>query len=410
MKAIRTYMKLAWRNLFRNKRRTLIAGSAIGIGLAALIFTDALMKGMEVNMIRSATSSFLGQGEIHREGFRTTNEVDLTVRDLDGVTSRLRREAIVRDFTLRTLSFAMITSPANVNSITLVGVEPATERNLSEFDEAMIKGTYFGGGERDILIGVKLADVLEVGLGDRVVVTVAQARTGDLSQEMFRVSGIYRFNADEMDRGMALIRLNVAQRMLGLGSDVNEIALTFTGGPEGPDTDSPFWKAYSTEGNEAVSWTVLLPQMKAVFELSRFSMLMVAVFLFGVVTLGIVNTLFMSLHERMFEFGVLRAVGTRPAAMGSLIVLEAASLAIVSMVLGMILAYVVTRIFSVVGIDYTGIEFVGVTFRELLYPVMSIRQYIVYPFWVFIFTVVVGLYPAIYAARMKPAEAMRKSM
>jgi ABC-type lipoprotein release transport system permease subunit len=411
MGGLRTYAKLAWRNLFRNKRRTFIAGSAIGIGLAALIFTDALMKGMEINMVRSATSSFLGEGQIHRSGYRETSEVELTIDGLEEIIPRLESEKIVEHFTERVISFGMITSPANVSSVGLIGVHPQTEQYLSQIDEAIVEGVYFGGdNERDILIGSKLAEILEVELRDRVVITSAQAHTGDLSQEMFRVSGIYHFNVPDMDRGMALVRLGVAQRLLGLGEEVHEIALTFTESGIARDRELPFWEEYTSDSDEAVSWTTLLPQMEAVFELSQFSMFFLAVILFGVVTLGIINTLFMSLHERMFEFGVLRAVGTRPAAMALLILFEAASLAVVSTILGTIFGFIITYIFTQTGIDYTGIEFVGVTFRELLYPVMRIEQFIKYPFWVFVFTVVVGLYPAIYAARMLPADAMRKSM
>jgi len=411
MKATGTYAKLAWRNMFRNKRRTLIAGIAIGIGLAALIFVDALWIGMETNMIHSATSSYLGEAQIHRAGYRETNEVELTINNLPQVVSDLQNDTIVQDFTRRAMAFGMITSPANVGGVSLVGVDPQTERPLSQLDDAIIEGAWFeGDNERDIIIGSKLAEILEVGIGDRVVVTVAQAHSGDLSQEMFRISGIYHFNVQEMDRGMAVIRLPVAQRMLGLGNDVHEIALNFVELSYSRDKNLPFWSAYSTHGNEAASWTTLLPQMQAVFDMSSFSTFIIAIMLFGVVTLGIINTLFMSLHERMFEFGVLRAVGTRPSAMATLILFEAAALAVISIILGMILGYVITYIFSHTGIDYTGIEFVGVTFRELLYPVLQLNQFIIYPFWVFVFTVVVGLYPAVYAARMTPAGAMRRSL
>jgi len=408
---VRTYLKLAWRNLFRNKRRTFIAGTAIGIGLASLIFVDALVIGMEKNMIHSATSSYLGEGQIHRAGYREANEVELVINNLDDVLSRLNNEEIVAHFTRRAMSFAMITAPANVSSVSLIGIHPPTEQHLSQIDEALVEGSYFrGDNQRDILIGSRLAEILEVAIGDRVVLTVAQAHTGDLSQEMFRVSGIFHFNVNEMDRGMAIIRLEIAQSMLGLDNDVHQIALTFTDEKYGQDKNLPFWREYSTAGNEALSWTELLPQLQAAFELSQFSTLIVGIILFGVVTLGIINTLFMSLHERMFEFGVLRAVGTRPSAMAALILFEAAALAVVSIILGTILGLVITSIFAHVGIDYTGIEYVGITFRELLYPVLQVDQFIIFPFWVFVFTVIVGLYPAVYAARMKPADAMRKSL
>ncbi len=406
------FWKMAWRNLFRNKRRTVIAGTAIGIGLASLIFVDALILGMEKNMITSATGTFLGEGQIHRQGYRETQEVELTIQRYQQVVRDLSKETIVRHFTPRVYSFAMISSPANFTAITLVGVQPRTEKYLSEIDESIQKGQYLSpNGEREILIGSKLAEVLEVALGDRVVITVAQARTGNLEQEMFRVSGIFHMNIQEMDLGMALIKIGKAQQMLGLDSTaVHEIALKFINPTIGRNSTLPFWKKYSRFGNEAIGWTKIIPELEAAFSLSDFSIWVTGLILFGVVALGIINTLFMSLHERMFEFGVLRAIGTRPFQTFILIIFEAIALGIISIILGNILGFIVTYLTSMVGIDYTGIEFAGVTIRKILYPVMQVRQFLFYPFWVFILTTLVGFYPAIHAARMSPVEAMRRSL
>jgi ABC-type lipoprotein release transport system permease subunit len=403
-------IKLATRNIFRNKRRTFIAGFAIGIGLAALIFTDALVIGMENNMIASATESFMGEGQIHHTGFRESYDVEETIVDPDDIIRRLRQEPMVAHFTPRTLSFAMIASPANVSSVTMVGIDPETERYLSQIDEAMIKGDYFAGDDmRDIVIGSKLADILEADIGSRIVLTVAQANTGDLAQEMFRVSGIYHFNIREMDLAMAFVRLPKAQQMLNLDHGIHEIAIMFKNETFGRDKNDPFWLRYSGNGNEAVPWTVLMPMLAKSIEVSQFATFLVGVILFGVVALGIVNTLFMSLHERMFEFGVLRAVGTRAMAMGRLIMFEAGALALLSIILGAILGWIITHIVMLTGINYTGIEFAGVTFRQLLYPVLTFKQFVVYPAAVFVFTLLVALYPAAYAARLTPAKAMRRS-
>jgi len=407
---VRLYLKLAIRNLFRNKRRTFIAGSAIGIGLAALIFTDALIIGMEVNMVASATESYLGEGQIHHQDFRSSYAVEGTINNLPEVIERLEKEEIVDKFTQRTMTFAMITSPANLSAVSMVGINPATERDLSQIDEAIISGNYFeGNNPRDIIIGSKLAEILEVDLGARVVMTVAQANTGDLSQEMFRISGIYHFNLKKLDRAMEFVRLPKAQEMLGIGNEVHEIVLKFSDGSHGRDRSLPFWEEYSNDGNEAVSWTVILPELDAAFEMSQFATYIVGLILFGVVALGIINTLFMSLHERMFEFGVLRAVGTRPFTMARLILFEAGALAALSIIIGAVIGFIVTYLMTQIGIDYTGIEFSGVTYRELLYPVMTVRQYIEFPIVVFLFTLLIGLYPALYAARLSPAKAMRRS-
>ena len=405
------YIKLAWRNIFRNKRRTLIAGIAIAIGLASLILSDAFMIGMENNIVKSATASFLGEAQIHGDGFRETQEVEITVRNFDEVITKLNQEEIVDKFTPRTLSFGMVTSPADVSSVLLVGVAPETEIHLSQIDEAVNRGSYFTGDDNhDIIIGSKLAEILEVSLGDRLVVTVAQAETGDLSQELFRISGIYHFNMKEMDSGMAFIRLEKAQQMLGIGSRVHEIAIKFKDKTYAVQEELPFWETYSQSGNEAVSWTKLLPQLKAFFDMTGISLFVMCLILASVVVFGIINTLFMSLYERMFEFGVLRAVGTRAAGVRKLVIFEAGALGIVSIILGVILGFVSTLLFTKTGIDYRGIEFAGTTIKDMLYPEMNVLQFIIYPIGVFIFMLIVGLYPAFVAGRMSIADALRKSL
>jgi ABC-type lipoprotein release transport system permease subunit len=404
------YIKLAWRNIFRSKRRTIIAGIAIGIGLASMIFTDALVIGMQRNMINSATESFLGEGQIHGEKFRETLEIENTINNLDKTIASLKTDSLVKDFTVRTMSLGMISSPADVSAISLIGIEPSTEKNISQIDDVIVKGEYFADhNQRDIVIGAELAELLEVELGDRMVVTVAEAHTGDLSQEMFRISGIYYFNVEEMDKGMAFVHIDKAREMLGLENQAHEIAIHFYDRNLGRNINHPFWKKYSQSDNEAVGWAVLVPQLEAVFEFSQFSTYLVGLILFSVVALGIINTLFMSLHERMFEFGVMRAVGTRPLAVGRLIIFEAGSLAVISIILGSALGLISTAITAHYGINYAGIEFAGVTFRKLLYPELKVKHFILFPVLVFMLTLAVGLYPAFFAARMKPAKALRRS-
>ncbi len=403
-------IKLAWRNIFRNKRRTFIAATAIGIGLAALIFVDAFMIGMSENMVRTATGTFLGDAQIHRMGFRDAQEVSLTIQALDEVTERLAQETIVEHFTQRTIASAMITSPANVGAINLVGVHPPTEKFLSEIDDVITEGAYFeGDNSRDIVIGAKLAEILEIELGDRVVLTVAQAESGDLSQEMFRISGIYQFAGEEMNSGMAFVRIEKAQEMLAIGREAHEIAIKFTAIAYAQDPTLPFWETYSQHGNEVLSWTELISQLKVILEMTKYSKYIMGGILFVVVIFGIINTLFMSLYERMFEFGVLRAVGTRPFGMARIILFEAGALAVVSIGLGMLLGFILTAVLSRIGLDYTGIEMVGVTVQEFIYPVMKVEQFMIYPVWLFVFTIIAGLYPARYAAKMSPADAMRRS-
>jgi ABC-type lipoprotein release transport system permease subunit len=405
------YIKLAWRNVLRNKRRTIIAGIAIGIGLACLIFYDGLIIGMEDVAIRSATDSFIGEAQIHREGFQSSRDTVLTINRSDEVIKDLEADTLVKDYSPRSLAMGMITSPANVNSVMLVGVDPRRERAISKIDDAIKEGNFFSeANSRDIVIGSKLAEILEVALGDRLVATVAAAHSGDLSQEMFRISGIYHFSIAEMDQGLAFIRLPVAQKMLGIDNRIHEIAIKFHRLKTASQSDLPFWKNFSRHGNEAISWEGLLPQLKNIFEMTGTFRYIMAFLLIIVVIFGIINTLFMSLYERLFEFGVLRAVGTRPWGVFKLMLAESGALGIISAVIGIIISLIFTGLVAKTGIDYRGIEFAGTTFNDLLYPVMKIYQFIVYPAGLFIFTLLVGIYPAIVASRMSITDAIRRSL
>lgn len=405
-----TFIKLAWRNLFRNKRRTLIAGLALGIGLAALIFVDALTIGMIDCMVRMATSSYLGEGQVMAGEFRSTQSVEDTLARAPAVLAALGTDRRVSGIAPRVLSLAMITSPANVSSVQLVGVSPEQERQLSKIDEAVDQGGFFtGADDRDIVIGVKLAELLEAGLGDRVVLTVAQAGSGDLSQELFRISGIYDIRDRALNGSLAFVRLGAAQRMLGIGQGIHQVALKFRDPRTASDTTLPFWGEYTRDGNVALAWGQLLPQLRSMIDLSGYATGFTVVILIGVVAFVILNTLFMSIFERMFEFGVLRALGTRPGGIARLILFEAGSLAIVSIVIGCAIALALTAVLSATGLDYSGTEFYGMAIRELIYPVVTVRQYTVFPLFILLFTVAIGIYPAIHAARIAPAQAMRKS-
>ncbi|GAB4119579.1 MAG: ABC transporter permease [Acidobacteriota bacterium] len=400
--------RLGFRNLMRNRRRALITGTAIGLGLGALMFSDALIKGMQVNLVRSATESFLGDGQIHREGYREAPEVESVIVGLEPLMERLAADHRVADFARRVVAPGILSSPANMSPVQVYGVDPAVEDRLSQVDDTLVAGEFFAGDDpRDVVIGQELAELLEVELGGRVVLTTAEAGTGNLAQEMFRVAGIFRFGIREMDQGMAFIRIDRLQGMLGLGKEVHEIAVRLS--PAGSAEPLRLWADYSRDGNEAVGWEVLLPQLAAAMEMSQFSLVIVGLILFAVVALGIINTLFMSLHERTFEFGVLRAIGTRSARLAALILVEAAVLALVAAALGVGIGGTAILVTGSFGIDYTGIEAMGVTFRERLYPLFEPRQVIVYPLVVILLTVVVAVYPAVHAARILPAQALRRS-
>lgn len=405
MAHLRILMALVLRNLIRHKRRTLLASLAVGVGLAALIFTDGFMLSMEENMIRAATTTFLGDGQIHAAGFRESLDAATYLEDVDALLGRLESDPVVAAAAPRVQAFAMLSSPAHATSALLFGIDPNREPRLSKVDEALVAGEYLATGSRRVLLGRIVAEDLQVEIGDRVVVTLSEADTDELAQAMFRVGGVFEMGVREMDRSVAFVTIERARELLAIGGGAHEVAVSLR--PSARGTPADVWGRYADGGREALGWAELMPELEAALSMSQVSILFVAIVLLGVVALGIVNTLFMSLHERMFEFGVLRAVGTRPARMALMVLMEAGVLSVVSMVVGSALGVAVCLAVSRNGIDYGGIEYAGVTFQEPLRAILQARQFVVYPLWVFACCLVAGLYPAIYAARMAPSAAMK---
>jgi ABC-type lipoprotein release transport system permease subunit len=405
------YLKLACRNIFRNRRRTFLTGLIIGIGLAAMIFVDAYIVGMKDSMISSATSSFLGQAQIHRQGFQDSQNAGLTISQADRVTEQLRKDPNIQAFTERTLSFGTISAPADIASVVICGIAPDSERGLSKIDESMIDGSYLGADQNDsALIGQKLAEHLKVGVGDRIVLTVSQAGSGELSQTLFRVGGVFVMHINELDSATAFVSLGSAQGMLGIDRGVHEIAIQFRRSQYATEAGEQFSGEYSRFGNVAETWQQLIPQLKYVLDMTNISIAVTVILVFAMIVFGIINTMFMALYERTFEFGVLRAVGTRPARLRNLIVFEAGALAVYAVALGMILGAGLTLVSSLTGLDLTGVELAGTTFTSRIYPVFSLRQFIMYPLLVFAFTCVVSLYPAGHASRMSVAQALQRAL
>ena len=404
-------IKLAWRNIFRNKRRTFLSVMAIGVGLAAMMFADGLIVSLGETMVRSATENFSGNAQIHQAGFVKNLEVEKVIANNENnkLLNELQHIDQLQSFSPRVLSYGMLTSTTDANNIVIYGIDPEKEKTISKISQVIIKGDYLvGSNDKKILVGKKLADNLNIDVGDRVVITVARAGSGDLSQEMFRIGGIFSFGIREMDENIAFLNLSEAQKILNLGNNIHEIALNFKDLNLPTHKNIPFIIKYSKDGNEVFGWNKMFKELAAILQFTQFSLGILAFILFGIIAFGIMNTLFMSLYERMFEFGVLRAVGTRSSIVGRMIVCEAFLLALISSVAGILMGILFISFFSRYGIDYRGIEYAHLVFKDKIYPHFRLIQFILYPPCLIVFSTLVGLYPAIYAARIVPANALRK--
>ncbi len=401
--------KLAKRNIFRNTRRTFLTVLLIACGLAALLFADAYMKGVYQALISMSTDTYFGQAQIHLEGFREDNDTKLFIPDLELVYQELEKAEQISAYAPRTLVGGMISSAENMAAGMIFGIDPEKEAKLSKLKRAITQGDYLSGKDKEILLGSGIAEVLEVDLGDRIVLTVSKAKDGELSQALFRVSGIFEFGDRNMDTKFAFIHIKQGQSLLGI-EGVHQVALRFQHIEQVDDLSLDIWDSLNQGALETLSWRELIPQLSGILEMSSLSTWIIAVILFVLVALGLVNSMFMSIYERHFEFGILCSIGTRPRILFLQIISEGFLIGLLSVSVGTMIGLSITYYFMKNGIDLGGAEFSGVSLTDPIYPIAELWSFLGLAACILIVTVLACIYPAFYAARLKPAYAMRKTL
>lgn len=400
----------AWRNIRRNPRRTLLTLLVICVGTASLILTDAFVLGTQENVIELSTGIFAGQAQIHHPKFKELDEPQYTLHKLPLLRKTLSDSPRVKAFTERVLITGMIASSRDAAMVQVYGVDFSQEIKVSQLKKSLIFGNYPGPhDDRPIVLGYKLAKQLQVEEGDKVVITTAEAPSGELVQELFRVVGRTNFHSRPLDSGVAFIPIDLAQNFLKLPQGVHEIALDFETIGDAINYSLPIWKELEQLGALAEGWDRVFPALKAMMDMNQYSIFIVGAILFALISLSILNTMFMSIYERMFEFGVMRAIGTRSRQLGVMIITECLGIGVLGVLLGTLLGGSLALWLRQRGISYAEFEMNGMSMVEPIRAILRMEQFTVIPLAVLFMCGLASLYPALHASRLTPSDAMKQS-
>lgn len=397
---------LAWRNLWRNYRRTLIMLLAITVGVWAMIFMTALLRGMVDNMVRTGISVLPGHVQIHAMAYRDDPSVSHSLSIPSKALLEVLNSAQVAAWTGRVKVPAMISSEQDNRGITLLGIDPGGEMALG-FDNAdVIEGRFLDGpDDPGIVIGKKLMERLETRLGKRVVV-MSQDPENSIADRGFRVVGVYQADLESREESFVYAGRDVIQTMLGMGSNVSGIAIL------GHDYRTPESLTLSLRNvvpadQEVLSWLELDPYLSTMMRVMDGFVLVWMVVIFLALSFGLVNTLMMAIFERVREIGLMRALGMRPSAIVYQVLLESLILLSLGLLAGNVLA-ISTIIWLKDGIDVSavseGMEMMGAA--SVMYPVMELPDLVLANAVVIGLGIVTSLLPAWRAAQYRPVEAL----
>jgi ABC-type lipoprotein release transport system permease subunit len=397
--------RLAWRNLWRNYRRTLIMLLAIALGVWAMIFMTALMRGMVDDMVRQGIVALPGHVQVHAEAYRDDPSVTHSLPAPGKALLEVLNGEQVLAWASRVKVPAMISSEYENRGVVLLGVEPGGELALGFDPDDVVEGRFLSAkDDRGIVIGRKLAERLETRLGKRIVV-MSQDPENAIADRGFRIVGIFKAELESREESIVYAGRDVIQAMLGIGTDVSEVAVL------GHDYRSPGTLATNIQdaapGLEVLSWLELDPYLSTMMKVMDGFVLVWMVVIFLALSFGLVNTLMMAIFERVREIGLMRALGMRPSAIVYEILVESLMLLALGLLVGNVLA-ISTIIPLKSGIDVSvvaeGMEMMGAS--SMLYPVLQWADVLLANAVVIVLGILTSLLPAWRASQYRPVEAL----
>lgn len=407
--AQRIFLKLALRGLRRNLRRSLITLSAIAIGLAALVFLRGYVDGTNRQMIGNITGYMTGHLQAHQRGYHDDPTLDLTFSRADELVARFDKRGAIAAIAPRIENPALASGPEKTRGVMMLGVDPERERQVTTLFKALKEGEYFDSADRrGAMLGERTAKILGVKLGEEVAL-VAQAADGSIGAARFRVRGIYRSGIDVIDTSFIFVTLPAAQELLALEGRVTTVALRLADLEDVPRLVAQLRSELGSDF-EVLGWQALMPELSGNVELHNLFVNMILFIVFTVVTLGIANTVLMGVMERTHEFGVMLALGTRPAQLARTVLYEALLLGLGAIVLGGAIGAGVTGYFGYRGIDlgnYSQAAQMMPGLTGIVYPRLHIESLLLLSAILLATTVCASVYPALKAAHLSPVEAIR---
>jgi len=420
-------VKVGWRNLWRNPRRTLLTALALCVGLALLLISLGLIYGSHEQKIANGVQLGAGHVVVQARGYQDTRAQDLLLPPsvVSATEDLLRSRAgagVLRGIGPRLLASGLLSSATNSSGVDVVGVIPAAEESISLIPQRIVEGSYLQDAKPSgVVMGAELARKLAVRLGSKVVLTTQAVRqpdaqtadgaAGEMQSALLRVTGIFRTGLREFDAYTIHLPLPEVQTLLGAPDQVTQVAVFLAQAGDSSLVAMRLRERLTGVPVEVLTWRESLTEMAQLFWLNEAFNYVTNGVLLVMVGLGVLNTILMAVLERHHEFGVCAAVGLRPGQLAGMILCESLMLAGMSLTLGLLLGLGVHLYFAAFGLDLRWFVELNLpvwkAFDPVFYSRLSPGQVARSVGVVFLMTVILSVYPVLKAARTALPDALK---
>ncbi len=403
-------LRLAWRNLWRHPRRTVLTLAAIAFSNVLLVFMISLQVGTYGLMIDNSLQALTGHLQVQADGWLDDHRLQQVVPDGAALAADLRAGLGLAAVSQRAVAHALLSSEERSYGAQLLGVDPEREPLVSSLPGLLRDGRWLAnGGAAEIVLGSALARNLRVAPGDRVTL-LGSARDGSFAASITTVAGVFDSGIAGIDRGIAMLPFDYFGETFAMRGAAHQVVIVTPALEHVPEYE---WRAEALLPASAnlvvLDWDVLQPGLKQAIRADIGSAFFVYAVLVVLVAFSVLNTQLMSVLERTKEFGIHLALGISPGRLGNIVLTESALLGGLGLLLGMLLGAAVTAWFGVRGFAYPGMEELAASFNlpAVFYPQLNLVSVTAGPGVVFVFTLLAALYPALRLHWLEPVAAMR---
>ncbi|MBL7851849.1 MAG: ABC transporter permease [Cyclobacteriaceae bacterium] len=402
-------LKLAWKNMWRNRHRTIIAMASIFFAVLLTVVTSSLQKGVFDNMVRNVVSFYSGYLQVQHREYWDERILDNTFQQSDTLEDIIRGNRNVTAVAPRLESFALASSEELTKGCMVVGIRPEQEDQITRLSAKVIAGKYLGDGDRGVLMGEGLAERLRVNVNDTLVL-LGQGYQGATAAGKYAIQGVLKFGSPDLNNQFLFLSLQEAQRLYSAEQRLTSYVLGLNDPDRLGEAESSLQASVGTDLT-MITWEEMMPEMVQHIETDQGSMLIIQGILYVLVGLGILGTLLMMMIERKYEMGMLVAIGMKKFKLMQLMIVESVATVLTGCGLGLLASFPVVYWLTEHPIRFTGE--VGDVYEEFgfepifpatLDPGIFINQGLV----VLGVGLLLSLYPIVRIAQLDPVEAMKK--
>lgn len=403
-------VKLAWRNIWRNKRRTIITTLSIVVAVFLSAITRSTQEGQYENMLENTVGTFTGYIQIHHLGYEDNPTLDNSLAATDSLYNIIESNNSISAIVPRIESYALAASSQQSRPALVMGIDVEAEKKLSRPHEKLVSGSYFeSNNEQAAIIGKELMQRLNAQIGDSLVL-IGQGYHGMNATGLFPIKGTVGFPNPEMNNSLVYLPLETAQYFYSANDRLTSIALNIDDPRNLEETVASLQRDLPSDKYEILGWEKMMPELKQAIQVDRGSGIIILLVLYMVVGFGILGTVLMMIAERSYEFGVMLSVGTPRKTIAKILFLEVLLMSFMGAGFGILISIPVAWYFNVNPIDLSGamasaVEQYNMT-PELQFsvaPYIFTNQALV----VFLITLLFCIIPVLKAAKLNPVEAMR---